>query len=74
MAQREVAFQSIDDLGRREVIADKSEAALRLEAFSIERHDASCLLAAVLKCMQPQGSQCGSIGMAVYPEDSTFLS
>jgi hypothetical protein len=73
MTNRSRAAQVIDNGLRVEMIAYKSESALRMKLLAIEGDDAGGFLPAMLKSVKAECCQCGRIGMVEHAEDTAFF-
>ena len=74
MADCRSARQAVNHLAASEGIADETKPALGMKSLAIERNDAGCLLAAMLKRVQAERCNGGGVRMTENAEDATLLA
>ncbi len=74
MADGGVAGQAVNDVAAGEGVADQAEPAFGMKALAVERDDAGGFLAAMLKRMQAERGNGGSVGMSEDAEHPAFLA
>ena len=74
MADRRGAGQPVDHFAAGEIVADKAEPPLRMEALAVVGDDAGGFLAAVLQRVQAKRGDGGSVGMTEDAEHAAFFA
>src|ERR1044071_10404580 len=74
MPDRRGAGQAVDHLTAGKGIADETKPALGMKSLAIEGHDASRLLAAMLKRVQAECCDGSGVRMTEDAEDATLLA
>jgi hypothetical protein len=73
MANRSIAFQTAQNIGFREAIADQADMAFGEELPPIKGNNAGRFLPAMLKGMQAESGQGRRVGMPEHAEDAALI-
>ncbi len=73
MADRRMAFETVDHVLRAEILADMTHGAMGVELLAVEGDDAGGFLAAMLQGMKAERRQRGRFGMAENAEYAAFF-
>src|SRR4029078_8193280 len=74
MSDRRTSRPAIDHLAAGKGIAHETKPSLGMKSLAIERNDAGCLLAAMLKCVQAERREGAAARMTENAEDATLLA